>query len=256
MGSGRRRRKRRGRSSVWWRQQYGGMPAWGLAAAVGLIVILGAIVVANLPSRTEARAASVYTPPAVVTPTARAEVERVAFLGDSWVGGTGAEPSGPANGYPGLTAAKLGWQWKAFTGGGTGYTLGNASGEGPFVDRVAAVIDYAPTVVVVQGSSNDFASDAATLEAAAADVYTRLKAGLPDARLVVVGAIDSPGSNPELMGMIRSSVGDAATAAGAEWIDANAAGWLDVDTDFTDAFHPNNQGHEKFATQLAAILGN
>lgn len=250
---GKRRRRRRRRSPV---SEIGGMPIWGLAAAIGVIALLGVIVVANLATRTEARPAATYTAPVAATPTPVAEVERVAFLGDSWVGGTGADPSGPRNGYPGRTAAKLGWQWKAFTGGGTGYTLGNASGEGPFADRVAAVIDYAPTVVVVQGSSNDFASDAATLEAAAADVYARLRTGLPDARLVVVGAIDSPGSNPELMGMIRSSVGDAATAAGAEWIDADAAGWLDVDTDFTDAFHPNNQGHEKFATQLAAILAN
>lgn len=179
---------------------------------------------------------------------------KLAIMGDSWSGGTGADPSGSEHGYPGRTADILGWPYKVFGAGGTGYTRGNSNGEGPYADRVDALIAYAPDVVVVQGSSNDYQSAGPAIQTAASDVYARIRTALPDAKIFVLGVFDSPGSKLEQMNVSRAAVSAAAAANGAEWIDGNAAGWLNVATDFADGFHPNNDGHQKVADNIAPIL--
>jgi lysophospholipase L1-like esterase len=119
---------------------------------------------------------------------------------------------------------------------------------------VDALIAYAPDVVVFQGSSNDYRSDSGTIASAATDVYQRVAAALPGVKIIVLGPVDSPGSNPELMNMIRAGLVDATSATGVQWVDANAEGWLDITSDFADPFHPNNSGHEKVAERLVPIL--
>ncbi|WP_234057917.1 SGNH/GDSL hydrolase family protein [Microbacterium sp. NFH-22A-Y] len=247
MGKSKRRSRRRSSDRA----------GWIVLGLVGLVAVVGGLTVAALTvNRAPSTVADVTKPsPAASATSTPAPAQRVAFLGDSWAGGTGADPSGPRNGYPGLTGSALGWEWKAFQGGGTGYTQGNDKGEGPFQSRVDAVVQYAPTVVVVQGSSNDLTSDFATVNAAASEVFASLRAQLPNARIYALGAINSPASPASQMDMVRSAVSAAASANGVTWIDGNAEGWLDVATDFADGFHPNNQGHAKVAQHLAAVLG-
>jgi lysophospholipase L1-like esterase len=190
------------------------------------------------------------------TYSTEADLPRVAFLGDSWAGGAGSADGGAQNSYAGKAGRMLGGPFEVFPGGGTGYTTGNpATGEGPFIDRVPALIEYAPDIVVVQGSSNDYRASGGEIEAAALGVFTTIREALPDAQIYVVGVIDSPASPNELMQVSRDAISSAAAEVEAVWVDANAGGWLDINADFADGYHPNEQGHQKVAERVVALLG-
>ena len=218
-------------------------------AVVGAVVL--GLTVAALQPRTAPVSAS--DRPALTAEdfaTERPTLPKVAFLGDSWAGGAGTDAGGTAASYAGKTAALLGWPYEVFPGGGTGY-LG---GVEPFAGRVDRLIASDPDIVVVQGSSNDYQFSGPEIEAAADDVYARIRAGLPDAKIVVVGVINSPDSPPDLMDVSRAAVSAAAARAGALWVDGNAEGWLTIPDDFADGYHPNEGGHQKVADRLAPIL--
>lgn len=217
------------------------------------VVTVGLVIVALNRPPTPSEAATRSNEPRA-TPVAEQTTEpiKAVFIGDSWIGGAGLEESGPTNSYGGRAAAALGWDAIYLTGGGTGYTRGNDTGEGPFIDRAQAAIDAAPDVVIVQGSSNDYQASSATIEAAANDLFATLRAGLPDAKIYVVGVSDSPSAPVAAMNTSRAAVEKAATANGATFINSN--GWLDQATDFADGYHPNEAGHQKVADQLVAAV--
>ena len=109
---------------------------------------------------------------------------KVIVLGDSRAGGLGAVAS-----FTGLVqrvALRLGWLnvWASGTDG-TGYTTSPSSGRLAFAARLQHdVIDQHPDAVVVTGGNND--DDPAAVQPAAAELFRRIRAGLPRAKLVVV----------------------------------------------------------------------
>ncbi|RKT33688.1 lysophospholipase L1-like esterase [Microbacterium sp. AG1240] len=181
----------------------------------------------------------------------REPVTTIAFLGDSWAGGAGVPGGGPDNSYAARTAREIGWPYDIFAGGGTGYTFPENT---RFMSRVAPLIEAAPDVVVVQGSSNDYRASEEEIRQAADEVFAAIRAGLPEARIYALGVFDSPGAPTDLNDVSRRAVSAAAAASGVTWIDGNADGWLNVETDFADGYHPNEGGHQKVADQLAAYL--
>jgi len=245
------KRRRRHRSE---RAEFGGMTIGALIAAAVAIVAILVFALVNMPRevqadpqrmpRTDFSFGEDDAPP-----------QRIAFLGDSWAGGAGSDAAGAENSYAGKAGRALGAEYAIFPGGGTGYTAGNpTTGEGPFITRVQPLIEFAPDVVVVQGSSNDYRATGEQIAAAAREVLTTIRAALPEATIYVVGVVDSPASPADRMQISREAVAAAAAEVGATWIDANAEGWLDVNVDFADGFHPNEQGHQKVADRLVALL--
>lgn len=250
------KRRGRGRTSHdnWWKQSTGGVAHWVLVSLVGALIVGGGLVAINLPERTTV-AAPGATPQTDFTFGAdKPPKTRIAYLGDSWTSGTGAADSSTAYTY--VANADLGAVYETFSGGGTGYTTGNpASGDGPFVDRVDEVIAWAPDVVVVQGSSNDYAANQQTIYEDALEVFTMLRQGLPEAKIVALGMIHSPDSPVRTDDISLTAVSEAAAASGVQFVNGNEpTPWLDIDTDFADGYHPNPVGHEKVGRNLAEAL--
>lgn len=238
-------RKRRRSSKNWFREN---LKYIGLVVAAAIAVGLLAVAL-NQPTPSSSRPLTATTTPPPETPTP--EPTSVAFLGDSLTAGVGADK--PSTGYASLAGKTLGWPTSVFGYGGTGYTVD--FGEGVrYGGRVDLVIEAAPDIVIIQGSTNDYAASSDEIYAAAKDLYAQLSAALPDATLVVLGPLDSPDSNPSLVTVAFDSVQRAAADVGIQFVDARSTPWLDVATDFSDGFHPNQTGHEKMAAQLSTIL--
>jgi lysophospholipase L1-like esterase len=182
----------------------------------------------------------------------------VAFLGDSLTEGVGAPPE---QGFAWRLASKLGWEAATVDGvSGSGYL---ASGAGrPLPERVWGIVRVDPDVVVVSGGNNDAFQGFAPQDVrpAAEQTFRALAAGLPDARIVVLGPFPtSPAalSSPDAM---NQAVRAAAKAVGVEYVDARQVVDdvpLSMVGDYlsADGLHPNEAGHEAIATELAEILG-
>jgi lysophospholipase L1-like esterase len=178
----------------------------------------------------------------------------IGFIGDSWASGTGTN-AGTEAGFAALTAQELGWDYAIFAAGGTGYLQSSvATGDKPFADRVDELIEFAPDVVVIQGSSNDSLFAAEEVEAAAEELFTAIKAALPDATIYAFGVLDSPAADDTILAGSRQGVSQAALDTDAIYIDPNNDEWLDLASDFADGYHPDAEGHEKVAHQLARQL--
>jgi len=176
----------------------------------------------------------------------------LSVLGDAYTAGSGA--TSPETGFGQLTGQELGWTVTTFGEPGTGYT-NPGTGGAVYLDRVQSVIDSKPDVVVVQGSTNDDAATEAQIQSAAAEVFSRLRAGLPDARLFALGALDTPDSVAAVVAVARSAVRSAATAGSAVTF-VDPTGWLDPNdgTLFSDGFRASQAGHQRIADRLSAVL--
>ena len=187
------------------------------------------------------------TPPAAAGP-------KVAFLGDSYTAGSGANPGG---GYAYLLSNAMRWQPVVLGEGGTGYVNPGPTGSGrkPFTDRVADVVAAKPSIVIVQGSTNDSGED--KVRAAATQVYSQLKAGLPDAKIIVVGPLDPPKADHTAIPGDRQALADAASEAGLLFIDPVAERWVTDPARFpVDGLHPDQTGHAQIAEALASKLSS
>lgn len=204
--------------------------------------------------------------PAAVTadPTARspqptttaesAQPVAVAIIGDSFTACSGMGGCNEAN-YIVDLAAQLGWTFTSHAVGGTGY-LNKEGGKTTFGERVDAVIASKPAVVVVQGGGNDV-SFLEGLPAAAIDTLSRLRAGLPEAKIVVVGPVATVASD-ERWTEARDAIQSAATTAGVDlFIDPIAERWFMDDNEAligTDGVHPTDEGHDYIAALLLEPL--
>lgn len=130
-----------------------------------------------------------FTQNAVIAATT-ATKKKLAILGDSWPAGGGTGNPHPT--FPLHTAWKLA-RWldmdTYFMGqGSTGYvaTPGGTSSVFGSSDRLTALYSAAPDYIAVVGSQNDDANSA-TVQAAAAAMYSAILTNLPSAKIVVVG---------------------------------------------------------------------
>ncbi|MGY2080191.1 SGNH/GDSL hydrolase family protein [Modestobacter sp. SYSU DS0657] len=190
----------------------------------------------------------------IVGPTTVSEATTVAFLGDSYTEGVG---SSDGAGYVSSTAHALGIVPIVFAEGGTGYVNpGDDPGESTYGERVAAVVAAKPDVVVVQGGTNDHAAPAERIADAASAVFAGLRAGLPDAVLVVLGPVNPPDLPREAVREVDAALAAAAEASDAVYIDALGEGWLEpADVHFgVGDTHPNDRGYSELADRLVADL--
>lgn len=193
------------------------------------------------------------------TPAEDVDGPRLAFLGDSLTVGVGAPPE---LGYAWQTAERLGWPIALVDGvSGSGF-LAPGGGE-PMPDRVPAVVAARPDVVVVAGGTNDvfWGFPPREVERAAAGLLADLRAGLPDARVVVLGPLPTSFEEVRQPNPTREAVRAAAQAAGVEYLDAGElvaaavtqeAQWDAYISD--DGLHPNEVGYGVMADAIAAEL--
>lgn len=229
---------------------------WAIGAVVLLIAAIAFMAVALVvssnrtrPTYDAARASAANA--AAEASEAASQPSVVAFLGDSYTVGTGADA--PERGYAPLTAQALGARPIVAGQGGTGYVSnGNDPEKAPFTGRVSDVAGA--TLVVVEGSVNDRFATPAEIQDAAAAVFDDIKAATPEVRIVALGAPFTPDTEEPRVQVTKDSVAAAAAAAGVVFIDP--AGWLDVADDslWSDGVHPSQVGHEIIANRLAQQL--
>lgn len=172
----------------------------------------------------------------------RDRIASVAVIGDSF---TSADRYSKA--WPAIIAESRGFPVQNVAIGGKGYGNG---GFGRSVDSVTGD----PDLIIVAGSRNDVHRPD-LVRSAADDVFRRLKANHPQARLVVIGPIwDSTEPAPRIIDA-NSELAAAAKDAGADYIDALSANWLgDPTLIAADHLHPNNAGAQALAVKIDAAL--
>lgn len=251
--------KSRSRSPFSWKQEYGGLPVWAIAAGVALIGVLfavPAVVSATAtPSAPYVRPSDAFEDPA---PTS--EAVRAVFVGDSYTYGTGA--SSESTRWTTLAAEQAGWVEVNLGRGGTGYvTTSDVNGCGlaycpNYQEMVSEVVAENPDVVVVAGGQNDFdewMADPEAVTAAVAATLTGIRDGLPDARIIVVGP-STPGNVTDLVTGFAASVEEQAGLVGATFVSLTNPPVLVPEMVGSDGAHVNDSGHQAIADRVVAGL--
>ena len=165
-----------------------------------------------------------------------------AFYGDSYTLGTGA--SGLDKRWSTIICAAR--HWNEFNPSVNG--LGFVNNRTPSVDEPAQILalDPAPDIVFVTMGLNDnfsYAMAAGDIHAAIDADLRALKAGLPDARFIVVEPFWYTDRRPESLGVIIGWVRDAAADIDADWV-PDASHWLEGHPEWmaSDGLHPNDDG--------------
>ncbi|WP_072803514.1 SGNH/GDSL hydrolase family protein [Rhodococcoides yunnanense] len=230
------------------------------SAVMTASLVLGAVVVAGAigaglyydSTRTESAAAetvSVYTPPVGLGgPSA-------VFIGDSYTSGAGA--SEPVKRWTSLVATDNYWNEENLGIGSTGYVTAAAECGGTPCANYQSVADTAislhPRIVVVSGGLNDFTAfvdDPAPVVEAIYETLGKLRAGLPDARIITVGP-SAAGDVPPFITAYESVVRDASAAVGAQFI--SLIDPVDVVTEdmiAPDGIHVDDRGHAAIAERV------
>lgn len=178
---------------------------------------------------------------------------RTIALGDSYTAGTGSSANFTGYAQTALFSLGIGDVWAAGVGG-SGYVTPGPLGV-TFGQRLDHdVIRWKPKIVIVAGGINDPVDQPSQVGAAASDVFRRIRAGLPSAKLIVVGPW-AP-RQPNRLVAIDNAIREAAAANGAifvstlGWItDANRGQYIGA-----DGIHPNRAGHRYLGHRLAAAL--
>lgn len=210
-------------------------------------------------------------PPYTVTPpTGITDGRRIIVIGDSFTEGTGALSS--IDGYASLAGYGVGIDdvW-ASGSGATGYlNNGSLAGKTTFRGRAQNdVLRWNPDLIVVAGGINDGAFTAAQITTEAGLLFAMLKAGAPDARIVVLSPFWPNGTTVASILPISAAINSAAVAAGLQFIDMVTDPWITgsgkVGTPngtgnadlyiSSDGTHPSPAGHVYIGGRIAAAMG-
>lgn len=225
---------------------------------LGLLAVATAFVVALTMFRApEPVQANDVPAPVQVTPTATAKAGvKVAFIGDSYTSGVGATSLGTR--WTTRLSSSLGWEEVNLGQGGSGFTGGGgvdpATGkERPsYPEMIPEAVAAKPNVVVVATAGNDFNRGPEAFQPAITDFFTTLRAGLPNAKIIVVSTFWRGPGEHEHLAVLNESL-----AAGAESVGGR---YLDIGDDFqnslaegllgSDEIHPNDVGHAYLAAAV------
>jgi lysophospholipase L1-like esterase len=177
----------------------------------------------------------------------------VAFYGDSYTLGTGA--SDVAKRWSTIICTDRGWNEFNPSVNGLGF-VNNRAAFG--VDEPAQIIAQHPDIVfITMGLNDNFSYDRAAdqIHTAVDADFAQLKAGLPDARFIVVEPFWYTDLRPDSLGVIIGWVHDAADDIGADWI-PDASHWIEGHPEWMadDGLHPNDDGYAAMAEQMDAAL--
>ena len=184
---------------------------------------------------------------------ARASGETVvAFYGDSYTRGTGA--SAPDNRWSTIVSAERDWTEVNPSRNGLGFV--NNRGRG--ADLVEQVIAARPDIVIsTMGLNDNFSMPARSeeIEAAITQDFEKIRAALPEARLIVVEPFWYTAQRPDSVEQIIGWVRAAALTVDADYI-PGASYWLDGHPEWfaDDGLHPNDAGYAALAERMDAEL--
>jgi acyl-CoA thioesterase-1 len=185
------------------------------------------------------------------------EPRTVSFVGDSYTGGSGMN-SGVDALWATLLANERGWVRVSATGmaeGGSGFLQPGKEGT-RFIDRADRLIEAQPDIVFIAGGFNDLGSHSADeIADAESEFVSTIRAGLPDARLVLLSAFSASRPSSEALELVELGAGIAAGAS---------AQYIDVSTLFEqvdgligeDGVHPTDQGHRVIYDYLTSQIAD
>jgi len=208
-----------------------------VAAALCLLLAIGvAVAVTSIRPEPESAGAGTGT--------------KVAFYGDSYTLGTGA--TGPEKRWSTIVSRERNWNEFNPSVNGLGFINNRDNfGDG---DLPSLVIDAQPEIVFVTMGLNDnfsFEYAADDIRAQISFDFERLKAGLPDARFVVVEPFWYTDERPESVDTIIGWVKDAADDLGADYV-PGASHWIEGHPEWMadDGLHPNDAGYAAMAERM------
>lgn len=178
----------------------------------------------------------------------------VAFLGDSYTTGTGA--SSDEQKWTTIVAQTAGWSESNFGSDDTGYVAA------PFVegeqllsygDRIDAVIEKSPEVIIISGGRNDVGQDPALVRQEALELFTQLTEQLPETSVLVLSPWWDASEPPFEFSQIVESIGSAAEEANVSYIDTGLP-LTDPALIAADGVHPNDDGYAAIAEAVTAAL--
>lgn len=174
----------------------------------------------------------------------------VGFYGDSLTYGLGA--TSPELRWSTLLCARRGWLEVNPSVSGLGFVTARGTRDLP-----AELIAAQPDLVIVALGHNDLlaldrAGDA--VHAAIDADITRLRAGLPEARIVVLALFSPLSFEPPQVAVLNGWLRDAAGAADAVFV-SQSSGWLVGHPDWTvDGIHFSDVGNAEIARLVDAEL--
>lgn len=216
-------------------------PTWAAFTAVACLVLAGCAWSPSVPGEP--------VPPADGATIA-------AFYGDSYTRGTGA--TAPERRWSTIVCDERGWYEFNPSVDGLGFVNNRGLAlEGDLIDQIVAHEPPPDIVVVTMGLNDNFSMPARAdeIEAAIDADLERLRAELPDARMVVVEPFwyqdDRPDSVEQIIGWVEA----AAERVGADYI-AGASRWLEGHPEWMsgDVIHPNDEGYAQIAERMDAEL--
>lgn len=185
----------------------------------------------------------------------------VSFYGDSYTRGTGASSIDAR--WSTIISVERGWNEFNRSADGLGFVNRRASMRDGLDDIPALVIADDPDIVfVTMGLNDNFSYDdrADAIHRTIDSDLDRLRAGLPEARIVVVEPFWYTDERPASVDVIAGWVEDAAERIGADHIEG-ASHWLDghyADSPDSwmaaDGLHPNDTGYAYMAERMDAAL--
>jgi acyl-CoA thioesterase-1 len=191
------------------------------------------------------------------TTSSRPSIPRpvAAFLGDSYTTGYVGAGMGRA-GWPAIVSAAYRWRESMKAVAGTGFVNPGWTNQ-PMGTLVRSVIRLRPGIVFVAGGHNDRRYPTAVTAGAADAVLERLRGGLPDAILVVIGPIWQDGSPASSISELRDHVERKSAAVGALFIDPIRGGWFAGPWHRLigpDGVHPTDAGQRHIAKMVMTKL--
>ncbi|MET9467775.1 SGNH/GDSL hydrolase family protein [Streptomyces sp. NPDC006544] len=224
----------------------------------------------------------VYLPPGATMWKPPAPASRIMVLGDSIPGGSSLNTGGGAGTWLPRAARLLGYSdiWNEALGG-TGYITPSTTatlGTRAPID----VIPNNPDVLIISAGYNDNGGSQPSISSAAASLYSAIKAGLPSAKIYVIGCWSPSGSPAASITNTDNTLKAAAAAAALPFISPLTGGIYDStgtliathgpwitgtgrvgattgsgNADIyigTDATHPTDAGHTYLASRVVAAI--
>lgn len=182
---------------------------------------------------------------------------RALLFGDSLMHGTGATPVRPVMAR--VVARQLGWDVTVDAVPGTGYTTGGHHGR-PYLERLAApgLLATPYDVVLLEGGTNDKASDPDTLHARTTETVRYVRSRLPTAQIVLMGAYNPTGRRYDARRVTVDAVLSAVAVEqslpffspiSGQWTKGQGRRFL-----CPDGLHPSTYGYGVMGARLVAAL--
>lgn len=172
----------------------------------------------------------------------------VAFIGDSYTSGVGA--SDPSLRWSTLLATANGWEELNLGVSGSSYGQGLDEWNS-YALQVEEAIAAQPDVVIVSGGLNMSELDQ---ELGVESVFTDLRAGLPDARILALSPFWVSTAYPAQLTLTANLIKSDVAAVGGEYLDIGHLFEDEFQYFELDGLHPDDAGHQLIANAVDAGL--